>query len=340
MRRDGSSPPADRSDHARIIRALGRAIVVEVILLALVFLLGVSLEVFGPVETLFALFASSLPALAAVAVVLLVTKLMLDVFHLAFSKAVSLYRGSETSARMLWTLVTYMVWGLVALGIVLFFAGDLWASLFYIGVIIAALIYALATPIQNIAGWMVIVLRHPYKIGNIIEVDGTKGYVVNVGLTTTTLREIGGWMRGDLYTGRLVSVPNKSLFEAKVKVYNKANQYIYDRLDIMVTYESDIARAEELLREAVSKALGKEIPTEVVKAVETRELYENMVREIGIFLRAEESGVSLGAVYLVPIPNRERVRSAATRLFLEAIAKEERVSIAYPHLEVVGVGTG
>ena len=52
-----------------------------------------------------------------------------------------------------------------------------------------------------------------YKPGERIQVGNIMGDVIDIGLLTTTVMEYGGWVKADLYNGRLVRMSNSLVFK-------------------------------------------------------------------------------------------------------------------------------
>jgi small-conductance mechanosensitive channel len=48
-------------------------------------------------------------------------------------------------------------------------------------------------------------------------------------------------------TGKMVSFPNKIIFDKTIKNYSRAHGFTFVSLDFIVTHESDIDRAREVL---------------------------------------------------------------------------------------------
>jgi hypothetical protein len=60
-------------------------------------------------------------------------------------------------------------------------------------------------------------------VGDRIELGGVKGDVIDIRLFQTSLLEIGNWVDADQSTGRIVHVPNSTVF--KEENYNYSRRY-------------------------------------------------------------------------------------------------------------------
>ncbi|MDG6219896.1 MAG: mechanosensitive ion channel [Candidatus Thermoplasmatota archaeon] len=335
---DGETPTTRRlKEQKEVSRIFIWAIVLELALLFIIAFVGISFNIFAPAEQMWNIIMSNAPSIVGVVVFVIVVKLLLDLVNLGISRMVRKYHGVENSGRLAWRFISYSVWLLVATAIVLLFVGNIEAYIVWMAVIIAAIIYALSTPIQNIAAWFMIVVSQPFKIGDIVEMGRTRGYVVDVTLNSTVFREMGNWVRGDLYTGRYVTIPNRMIYETGAFNYTKHNKFIYDYLVFSITYESDVKKAEDVLLQITKETLegSNEDHMRAVRDAETRYLIHNMPKEPKVFAQFRDSCVELGLMYLVQMPKRFETSSNIYKSFLEAIKEEPRISIAYPHLELV-----
>ncbi|HVR32328.1 MAG TPA: mechanosensitive ion channel domain-containing protein, partial [Acidimicrobiia bacterium] len=109
----------------------------------------------------------------------------------------------------------------------------------YLGILSAGIAIALANVLENLAGWMFIVTRRPFRVGDRIEIEGRAGDVVDIRAFRFSMLEIGNWVDADQSTGRLVHVPNGKVFSEQVSNYTEGFPYIWDEIGVTVTFESD-----------------------------------------------------------------------------------------------------
>lgn len=96
----------------------------------------------------------------------------------------------------------------------------------FLGLLSAGLAVALGDILRDIAGWMFIVVRRPYQIGDRIEISGFMGDVVDIRLFATFLLECGNWVEADQSTGRIVMIPNAKVFSSGVANATKDFDFI------------------------------------------------------------------------------------------------------------------
>ena len=82
----------------------------------------------------------------------------------------------------------------------------------FLGLLTAGLAIALKDPLTNIAGWIFILTRQPFKLGDRVQIGDQAGDVIDIRLFQFTLLEIGNWVNADQSTGRIIHVPNGTVF--------------------------------------------------------------------------------------------------------------------------------
>lgn len=202
----------------------------------------------------------------------------------------------------------------------------------YLGLVSAGIAIALADVLKNMAGWVLILTRRPFEVGDRIEVVGMIGDIVDVRLFRFSMLEVGGWVDAEQSTGRLVHVPNGIVFNHPVANYTEGFAYIWDEIPIVITFESDWKDAEELVREV----LATEAPDlEGAAGSRIRETARNYSIRIGtltpnVYVSVRDHGVLLTARFLVETRTRRGRADRIWRAVLEAFAGAPNVDLAYP----------
>ena len=226
----------------------------------------------------------------------------------------------------------------ITMSVAVFLLTWIWVPFFddlgtFLGLLVAGLAIALADVFLDLAGWLYIMLRRPFRVGDRIEIDGTAGDVVDVRAFRFTLLEIKSWVDADQSTGRLVHVPNGHLFRHPTANYTEGFFHIWHEMPVLVTFESDWRRAEELIRAALEPlAIAEEdFRREEAAASATRD-YVIKFREMGatVYVSTRDSGVLLTARLLVEARSRRNVEDEFWRALLTAFEAEPSVELAYP----------
>ena len=177
------------------------------------------------------------------------TKLLLAILKPIFRFGLRGWFRTEADIFSVFQMFTHLAWiGSIAFAGYILVGGNL-AEVGAIGgaVVFGVLLFILQEPLLNCVGWAVLMTRRVYKLGDRIEVDGTKGYVVGISLMNTVVREFGGWMSRDTFTGRYATIPNKHVLVSEVFNYTKDTPFIWTELLVQITYESNLQRAGDIV---------------------------------------------------------------------------------------------
>ena len=209
-----------------------------------------------------------------------------------------------------------------------------------LGLLGAGVALALAGPIACIAGWLHVVVRRPFDVGDRVQIGAVTGDVINIEAMHTTLMEVGGWVDADQSTGRMVLVPNQRVFTEPVFNYTKGFPFIWDELTITLTFESDWRRARELMRERANEGAAKIEPVVRPMLNQVAQRYELRFGQLTpiVYTRIADSGVELTLRHLVQVRQRRGTAAALAEAVLDDIAAEPTVTLAYPTQRITGIG--
>ncbi len=100
--------------------------------------------------------------------------------------------------------------------------------------------------IENLACGVSLMLGR-LRVGDMVECDGTRGKVVNIGYRTTTLETLAG---------SVVCFQNSQLFNQNFKNLTRNHQYEFATVEIGVTYGTDISQARRLILQSLRHLPG------------------------------------------------------------------------------------
>jgi small-conductance mechanosensitive channel len=214
-----------------------------------------------------------------------------------------------------------------------------------VGLIGFGLTFALQKPISNFMGWLTLIMKGIYKEGDRIEIQGIRGDVKEIQMMNTILENL---LDGtDIKNRKIVTFPNDYVLTHEVKNYTQGENYILDELKIDITYESDYRKAIDILGKIVKKHISENKDSyisEMKKREKTKAAKKNKEQEIEaledefqpkIRVEFEASAIQLICHFLTPYDQIKAYRTAINIAFLDAIAKEKKIEIAYPHIQVV-----
>src|SRR5205814_1260866 len=128
-----------------------------------------------------------------------------------------------------------------------------------LGVVSAILGFALQTPISSFIGWVYILMKKTYRIGDRIQVGTSTGDVIDIDYLDTTLWEFGGpYVSADHPSGRLIKFPNSNVLSTAVYNYSwPLFPYIWNEISVQVAYTSDLKFVANLMQGVVEAELGE-----------------------------------------------------------------------------------
>ncbi|HSJ28087.1 MAG TPA: mechanosensitive ion channel domain-containing protein [Acidimicrobiia bacterium] len=212
----------------------------------------------------------------------------------------------------------------------------------YLGILSAGIAIALANVLENLAGWVFIMTRRPFRVGDRIEIEGRSGDVVDIRAFRFSMLEIGNWVAADQSTGRLIHVPNGKVFTQQLSNYTEGFPYIWDEVTLRVTFESDWRAAERVVRDALA-AHAPDTEDEAVTDAIREAGHQYLIRYRHLtpttYLRVMEYGVEIAGRYLVGVRTRRSVADAVWRSVVESVRAEPSVEFAYPTTRMIADGT-
>ncbi|MDP8211680.1 MAG: mechanosensitive ion channel family protein [Candidatus Zapsychrus exili] len=207
----------------------------------------------------------------------------------------------------------------------------------FLGVAGAGLALALQEALLCIAGWMLIMVRRPFEVGDRIEINGVKGDIIDIRVFQTALLEIGNWVDADQSTGRIVNVPNSFLFKHENYNYSKGFEFIWNEIPLLITFESDWKRGKEIIT-SHAESLAEGMEHEVRRKIEVMRnrymIYYGKLSPI-VYVSIKDSGVELTVRYLVEAKKRRSTQDYLCQKILEDFEKEPNVTFAYPTYRIV-----
>lgn len=239
----------------------------------------------------------------------------------------------ETAARFQMTRVSGYVLGFVALVII----ARLWIQgitglATYLGLVSAGIAIALQDPVTNLAGWLYILIRRPFRVGDRIQVGTNTGDVVDIRPLRFIMLEVGNWVHADQGTGRILHVPNGLVFKNAVANYDEAFGYIWNELDITVTFESDWRAAKAMLEtilDSHSDEIDKHVKKRIDAAADVLHIKLPTVTPV-VWTTVVESGVRLTMRYLCKPRARRSTETELWEQVLDGMAALPSADFAYP----------
>jgi len=202
----------------------------------------------------------------------------------------------------------------------------------YFGLLSAGIAIALKDLIANIAGWIFIISRRPFEVGDRIQIGENAGDIIDQSIFEFSLLEIGNWVDADQSTGRIVHIPNGKIFSHELANYDKGFKYIWNEIPILITFESDWQKAKKILTKIADKhkeITSKKVEQQIKKAARKFMIYYNNLTPI-VYTDVKNSGVLLTIRYLCETRNRRGSEQEIWEDILIEFSKHKNIDFAYP----------
>lgn len=202
----------------------------------------------------------------------------------------------------------------------------------FLGLLSAGVALALKDIITSIAGWIFLMLRRPFEVGDRIQLGDFKGDVIDIRLFQFTLMEIGNWVHADQSTGRIIHVPNGMILHEVLANYSKGFQFIWHELEILVTFETNWQKAKEILQEIADKHASHSNASAQKKVREASRKFLIFYSKLTpiVYTSVKDSGVMLTLRYLTEPRKRRGTEQAIWEDILTEFANHKDIDFAYP----------
>jgi len=240
---------------------------------------------------------------------------------------------SKYTLKRVFRLGAWLLMGLVAVTIIF---QNWYTAVVSFGLISLILGFALQKPIQSFIGWIYILVREPYRIGDRIRIGDATGDVIDLGYFDTTLWEFGGeYLSTDHPSGRVIKFPNASVLDTPVYNYSwPLFPYLWNEIKFNVAYNSDLEFVAQTMQQVAEREVGQAMMQQVgvfreLLAHTPVDQLQVQERPVVMFRVADNTWLEAIVRYLVHPKEAGRVK---TRLIKELLAelKKEPQRVKFP----------
>lgn len=238
----------------------------------------------------------------------------------------------STAARYSWR--KNLTYALVIIGVLAI--GGTWIEgvgslATFLGLLSAGLAIALRGPVTDIAGWIFLIWRKPFHVGDRIEIGKHKGDVIDTRVFKFSILEIGNWVHADQSTGRVIHLPNHLIFDEPIANYTSDFEFIWNEIEVVFTFESNWKKAKKTLEKITNDHLQdyvEDAEQQIRRATNSYLIHYRNLTPI-VYTEVVDIGVKLTIRHLTNPRKRRGLNQMIWEDILEAIAKEDDLSLAY-----------
>ncbi|WP_442795995.1 mechanosensitive ion channel family protein [Pelobium manganitolerans] len=255
-----------------------------------------------------------------ICLVLLANRLLKKVFGRKISDKTTLFNFER---------IANLFAGLLVMAIVLSVLFANWyTAMVSFGIVSLILGFALQNPITSFFGWIYILIRRPYEVGDRIRIGDVYGDVINVSYFDTTLWEVrGDYLSSDHPSGRIIRFVNSKVFDEYVYNYSwPLFPFIWNELNFYIAFESDFKFTSETIKRVAQQEIGEAMIRRVKrfkKILDDTPVDEFDVNEYpSVTLRADgNTWVQVVVRYLVEPKKSSRVKRQLFDVIMEELKK-------------------
>jgi small-conductance mechanosensitive channel len=259
---------------------------------------------------------------AAILIVFLIVLRLLDVYLIgSVQNPVYRFNLRRVLRLMAWLLVTFVL--------LTFLFQNWYTAVVSFGLISLILGFALQTPITSFIGWIYILVREPYRVGDRIKIGAAAGDVIDVGYLDTTLWEFGGeYLSTDHPSGRVIKFPNSSVLSTPVFNYTwPLFPYIWNEIKFQIAYESDLEFVSETMQKIAEEEVGEAMMKQVtifreLLAQTPVDQLQVQERPVVMFRVSDNTWLEAIVRYLVNPKEAGRVKTRLLKRLLDALNAE------------------
>ena len=149
--------------------------------------------------------------------------------------------------------------------------------------------------------------------------------------------EIGDWVKGDLYNGRITRVANSFVFKEPVYNYSGNFPFLWDEIEVPIKTESDFEFAKAKFLEILNEVQGEY--AEGAKKYWTKMTEEFMIEkakvEPFVSMVFDENWITFTLRYVVDYKSRRETKDIISRKVLKMIKESKgKISIASSSFEI------
>ena len=244
-------------------------------------------------------------------------------------------KRTKKDVRLRYRVSKLTTYGVTTLGI--FLLGSIWFTGFqnlstFLGLLTAGLAIALKDLVASVAGWLFILGRKPFEIGDRITIGDQTGDVIDQRLFRFSMLEVGNWVDADQSTGRVIHVPNSQVFTMTIANYTAGFAYIWNELPVMVTFESNWEKAKAILQRIGDERFSSKLEAaadQIRQAARSQMIvYSKLTPKV--WTSVGDSGVILTLRYLCEPQQRRGSAELVWEAVLREFASSDDIDLAYP----------
>ena len=233
----------------------------------------------------------------------------------------------DTRRRYQFLQARRIVLAIVVTFVILFnFANEVGALATVMGFAAAGIAVALQNVILSLAGYFFLIGKFGIRVGDRVMISGVTGDVIDIGLVSLSLMELGGNGNDRQPTGRVVVFSDAIVFQPSGNFFKQipGTNFVWNEVTLTLSPECDYRLAEKRLLEAVDEVFGRYREAIQRQYIEAEHQLNMVIDAPKPQSRLQLSQDGLRITIRYPAETRSAVQTAdeVSRRLLDAIARE------------------
>ena len=195
-----------------------------------------------------------------------------------------------------------------------------------LGLALAGSAIALKDVFLSFIGWLMLVFTRQIKVGDFVEIGGISGKVLEISILKTTISEHRDFQE----TGRVIFFGNHLLFNQPLFNYSWGKNYVWDKINVYLSPQSDWRRGYDLLLELLNKkTMDAPARAEMGNPEDSQKKRYSFPEPKPVIQTSIDSrGILLSLQYPNDIQNFISKRNEVTEAILSALSKEKNITFS------------
>ncbi|MEO7086080.1 MAG: mechanosensitive ion channel domain-containing protein [Gemmatimonadaceae bacterium] len=192
----------------------------------------------------------------------------------------------------------------------------------FLGLAGAGLTVALKDFIIGFIGWFVLMGNDGIRMGDMVEINGVTGEVVELAMFHTVLLETGSWSDAGHLTGRRVTFTNSFAIEGHYFNFSSSGQWLWDEVRLVVPSGRDPYPIADTLKTQVEAATAKSARAaeEHWKGARRSPHFTALTAAPSVNVKPVSGGVEITLRYITHVTERSDVRANLYRTAVDLLS--------------------
>jgi small-conductance mechanosensitive channel len=191
----------------------------------------------------------------------------------------------------------------------------------FLGLAGAGLTVALKDFIIGFIGWFVLMGNDGIRMGDMVEINGVTGEVVELGMFHTVLLETGSWSDAGHPTGRRVTFTNSFAIEGHYFNFSTSGQWLWDEVRVVVPGGRDPYAIAETMKTQAEKATAESARAaeQHWKGARRSPNFTALTAAPSVNVKPIGGGIEITLRYITHVTERSDVRASLYRTAVELL---------------------